>query len=181
MTRPFRPRLAAAAALALLVAAPGAFAASESGVLSMMRSPVAGDPTLNGLLGGWRGSGKVRRSATAPEEAAQCRLTNTWAASQRLARVLFTCHGTDFTFTADGYLGRDGSTYRGAWSTTTGQSATMTGKRNGAGLRMAVSPTGGGQPGTLTLRPSGRSMTARLTARDDAGRTFTAFEAALRR
>jgi len=181
MTR--RLPLAPIAALALAVAALPALAASESAVLGMMKAPVAADATLGSLIGSWRGAGRIRRGSDGVAEATQCRFTNTWTADKRLARLLLACRGTDLVFTADGYVGRDGGTYRGAWSTTTGENATISGRKSGSGLRLTVAPSGGSRPpGSLSLRVAGRSVTARLTVKDsDTGKTYTAFETTLRR
>lgn len=177
---PFAAALLFTVLIAPVLALP-ASAASEATVLHMLKAPVAGDATLGSLLGSWRGAGKVRRGADSAAEAAQCRFTNSWAAKERLTRLVFTCRGTDFSFTADGYIGRDGAVYRGAWSTTTGVSATMAGRKSGSGIRLTVAPTGK-PPGSLSLRVGGRTLNAKLTARDPkSGKAYTAFETSLRK
>lgn len=172
----------AGAALALTMAP--ALAVSEASVLRMLKTPASGDATLGSLMGKWRGQGKVRSGAGKMPEATQCRFTNRWAADRKLAHLLLACRGTEVRFTAEGYLGRSKGSYLGAWSTTASPDVLMSGSRTGSGLRLTLTATGNTKapPSKLTLRISGKRITAKLTARDtETGKTYTAFETTLKR
>ena len=175
------------AALVTVNASAPAYAASETAVLRMMKSPTTKDATLARLLGKWRGRGTARPSAGKPAEATQCRFTNSWAASQRLVHLILSCRGTEIRFSADGYLGRSKGKYVGAWSTSTGRNAVMSGRRSGSGLALTLTATGntsGTTPRTssMTLKVAGRNVTAKLTAKDPkTGKRFTIFQSTMKR
>ncbi|MFV2093280.1 MAG: hypothetical protein ACC634_09375, partial [Hyphomicrobiales bacterium] len=171
------------AATTLMLANAPAFAVSELSVLRMLKSPKTSDKTLESLMGNWRGAGKLRTGSNEKAEATQCRFNNKWAASGKLAYLKLSCRGTEASFTAEGYLGRSGNEYRGAWSTSTGRNAFMSGRRSGSGLRLTLtsSRSADAEKSTLTLRMSGKTINAKLTARDtDTGKTFTAFTTTLK-
>jgi len=159
-------------------------AVSEISVLRMLKSPETSDKTLDKLMGNWRGRGKLRTGSRDKPETTQCRFTNRWAANGKLAHLRLACRGTEAKFNAEGYLGRSGRNYIGAWSTSVGRNAFMNGRRSGSGLRLTLtnSRAPGAPKSTLTLSISGRRIVARLTARDpDTGKTFTAFSTTLKR
>jgi len=172
------------AGVSVMLAIAPAQAVTEASVLRMLKSPKTSDKTLGSLMGSWRGRGKLRTGSNEKPETTQCRFNNRWTANGKLAHLRLSCRGTEAKFNAEGYLGRSGNNYRGAWSTSTGRDAFMNGRRSGSGLRLTLtnSRSPGAPKSTLTLRISSRRIVARLTARDpDTGRSFTAFSTTLKR
>lgn len=158
--------------------------ASESSALAMLKSPRTGDSTLNKMRGKWRGNGKILRKSNGKAEAANCRFTNNWAAGKKLVHLRLACRGTDINFSAQGYLGRSGSRYRGEWGTNTGHSATMSGSGGGGSVNLTLTPTSPADApkSRLSFKVSGSRVTAKLTAKDkDTGKRFTVFQSILKK
>lgn len=178
--------LAVLAGLSLIGGHSPAQAASAEEALALMRSPVAGDRTLNDMMGVWKGNGTLRQTPGAREEAVRCRLTNQWAASQTLMKMQLACIAVDYRFTATGHIGREGSAYRGAWTTSLGQRAVAAGRRSGGGLALSFtsrdSRTGQTVQSNMAIRLGGRSMTNTLTRTDpETGQRYTALTVSLQR
>lgn len=167
-----------AASLALVNGPVGA--SGERSALKLLNRPVQSDSLLKSMIGKWKGAGIVKQGSNLAKQAMDCRTTNAWAAKNKLLKMTLLCIGEDFRFQAVGYVGRDGRTYRGDWSTFL-QSATLTGKRAGKGLVLALaSNSDKSDISTLRIKLSGKRMTNSLVRRDrDTGKVYTAFTATL--
>ncbi|MHA1523281.1 MAG: hypothetical protein ACTSY1_02600 [Alphaproteobacteria bacterium] len=158
-------------------------ASGERTALGMLAQPVASDKLLKSLIGTWKGPGTVKLGSDSDNETLKCRTTNAWAAGKKLMKMTLVCIGVDYRFRAIGFIGRTGGQYRGDWETTVGQSASLTGRRSGAGLVLTLASNDGkSSPSTLRINLAGKQMTNKLVRRDrDTGKTYTAFKTTLQK
>lgn len=174
------PTVFALAVLAGAAVPTALYADTESDALRQLSNPVVMDSTLKRLVGLWKGNGELKRGSDQQIEAVKCRLTNSWAAEGKLLKMQLACRGVDYQFTATSLVGRSGSRYMGALTTTRGDRGTISGRASGSRLNLTVTTTAGedaGRTATLAMALSGNSLTNKFLRTDPkTGVKYTALD-----